>query len=141
MSLSRNEQQVSWSTNPSITLSTSSASISDAITFDASDIAGAVQVCVDNQGTAASGDTLSVYVAYTTGDVLGDSGDDYDTTEHAQFIGILDTYTTNTPGEDPACKTFPVSVTPKGMKLIVVGAQAATRNLVVRARLITQRAA
>lgn len=141
MALTRNEQQVLWSAATSITLSDNNAYLSDAITFDAADIAGAVQICVDNQGTAASGDTLSVYAAYTTGDILGDTGDDYDTAEHAQFVGILDTYATNTPGEDPACKTFPISTTPKGCKIIVQGAQAATRNLVVRTRLITQRAA
>ena len=141
MALTRNEQQVLWSTASSITLSDNNAYLSDAITFDATDIAGALQVYADNQGTPASGDTVSFYAAYTTGDILGDSSNGYDTTEHAQFLGILDTYATNTPGEDPACKTLSISTVPKGMKLIAQAAAGATRSIIVRARLITQRAA
>lgn len=142
MALTRNEQQVLWSTAESITLSTATLTWSDPITFDATDTAGGLQVSAANQGTPASGDTMEVWIAYTTGDVLGDSGDDYATDEHAIYLGQLNTYATDTPGENPARKSIPIDVAPfKGCKIGVKGAQAASRNIVARIRLQTQRAA
>lgn len=141
MALTRTESQITWSSSASLTLSSTSRTDSDAFTFDATDVSASVQVSADNAGTPASGDTLDVYIKWTTGDVLGDSADDFDTDEHAQFLFRLDTFSTNTPGEDPARKTVDIPVSAKGFKLSVVGAQAGTRNLTVRARVATQRAA
>jgi len=139
MALTRTESQILWATAASITLSDNNAATSDAIVFDATDIQAAVQVSADNAGTPAAGDYIDVWVAYTSGDVLGDASDDYDTTEHAEFLGRLNTYATDTPGEDPARRTYDISAAPKGIKLIVKGNQTATRNAVIRARLNTQR--
>lgn len=141
MALTRQENQVTWSAASSITLSAATRSDSDAFTFDATDIAAALQVDANNAGTPASGDVLNVYVKYTTGDILGDSADDFDTDEHALFLGTLNTFGSDTPGEDPARKTWEIPVAPKGFKLSVDSPNAATRNMVVRARVITQRAA
>lgn len=140
MALTKNEQQVTWSAASSVTVSSAAVVWSDPITLDATDFAGSLQVHADNQGTPASGDVCDVHVAYTTGDILGDSGDDYDTPDHSLRVLKLDTYPTNTPGEDPACATVPIDVA--GMKGLQVGVscpQAATRNITVRARLVTQR--
>lgn len=140
MALTKNEQQVQWSASDSKTVSANTIQWSDAITLDATDFAGSLQVDANNAGTPASGDTCQVVVGWTAGDVLGDSGDDYDTDEHYQHVGLLDTYATNTPGEDPARKTFNIPVRgKKGLRVGVICPQAATRNIVVRARLITHR--
>lgn len=134
------ETGITWSAAASVTVSSATVVWSDAVTLNVEDWDGSVQVNADNAGTPASGDTCDVYVAWSTGDVLGDSGDDFDTTEHAEFVGRLDTYATNTPGEDPARRTWGLDVSgKKALKIGVSCPQAATRNIVVRARLVTHR--
>jgi hypothetical protein len=135
-----NEQQVLWSAASSVTVSANTIQWSDGVTLNAEDWDAALSVSADNAGTPASGDTCDVYVAWSTGDILGDSSNDYDTNEHAQFIGRLDTFGTNTPGEDPARGTFVIEVSGKtALKVGVICAQAASRSVVVRARLATHR--
>lgn len=141
MAGSINEQQVQWSAADSKTVSSATMQWSDAITLNVEDYDGSVQVDANNAGTPASGDTCDVYVSWSNGDVLGDSSDDFDTDEHAEFIGRLDTVAANTPGEDPARRTWSIDVSgKKALKIGVTCAQAATRNIVVRARLVTHRA-
>jgi hypothetical protein len=141
MASSRVETQITWSAANSVTInSNTSYNASDAFTFHAEDWEAAVQVSADISGTPATGDVADVYVAYTAGDVLGDSGSDYDTDEHAELLGRIDLYPTNTPGEDPARRTFPLRTTaPLGFKLLVLAPQAATRNVVLRARVVAHR--
>lgn len=141
MASSRVETQVTWAAASSLTISSNTSyNASDAITFNVEDWDAAVQVSADNAGTPASGDVVNVYISYTAGDVLGDTGSDYDTDEHATFLGTLDTYATNVPGEDPARRTFPLPTTAAlGFKLLAQAPQAATRNIVLRARLVTHR--
>ena len=136
-----NETGITWPTAAaSITVSSSTVQASEAVTLNVEDWDASLTVNADNAGTPASGDVCDVYVAWTNGDVLGDSGDDYDTTEHAQFVGRLDTYATNTPGEDPARRTWSLNVSgKKGFKVLVSCPQAGSRNIVVRARLVTHR--
>lgn len=97
-----------------------------------------MQVNADNAGTPASGDTCTVYVAYTTGDILGDSGNDYTSVKQSAFAMFLDTYSTN--GEDPANKSAPLRTGVLGLKVGVSCPQAASRNIVCRARVVTHRA-
>lgn len=140
MASSINEQQVLWSSASSVSLSTNSRVDSDAISLNIEDWDGALQVSADNSGTPASGDIVDVYAKWTTGDVLGDSSDDYDTDEHAEFICRLDTFSTNTPGEDPARKTISLDLSgKKGLKVSAVAAQGASRAITFRARLVTHR--
>lgn len=139
MPSTRNESQITWSSSNSVTVTSATPVASDAFAFDAEDWEADLHVYADNQGTPAAGDTADFYIAYTSGDILGDSGDDYATTEHAEFLCRLDTYATNTPGEDPAGRIVPLRTAGKGFKVIAVCAQAATRNVVVRARVITHR--
>jgi len=142
MAITRVETDILWSATASKTLTVATPVASDAFTFDATCIGGTIAVSADNQGTPAAGDTVTFYIAYTSGDLLGDTGDDYDTDEHAIPIGVVDTLASNTPGEDPVRKTLilPTSI-PKGAKLIAISPNAATRNIVIRARLTEQRAA
>ena len=140
MAGSINEAQVLWSTASSISLSTNSAFTSDAVAINAEDDSGSVQISVDNSGTPASGDVIDIFVAWSNGDVLGDSADDFDTTEHAEWLYRLDTYSTNTPGEDPARKTIPLRVRgKKAFKIIAQAAQGATRAVTLRARYVGTR--
>lgn len=131
---------VTWAAAASKTVGAATIQWSDPITLGAEDWDGAVQVHADNAGTPASGDTCSVYVAWSLGDVLGDTGDDFDTDEHAEFVGMLDTYPANGPGEDPARRTWGLAVSgKKALKVGLLCPQAATRNIVVRATLATHR--
>lgn len=139
MASTRNETQITWSSASSISVTSATAVTSDAFTFNVEDWGADLQVHVDNAGTPASGDVCNVYIAYTTGDILGDTGSDYATTEHAQFLGQLDTYGTNTPGEDPASAVYPIRTNSLGFKVIVTCPNAATRNMTVRARVVTHR--
>lgn len=142
MALGRTEQQVTWSASNSKTLSAATRADSDEITIDSSCVAISVQVRVDNQGTPASGDVLNVYVKWSVGDLdAGGGSNDYDTDEYAMHLMTLDTYSTNTPGEDPATRTLPIDPNMgKAFKLSIDSPNAATRNMVVNARCIMRTA-
>jgi len=137
------ETGVTWDTgSASKTVSSSTVVWSDAVSVNADDWDGSVSLSADNSGTPASGDIVDWYIAWTNGDILGDSGDDYDTTEHAEPLYRMDTVAANTPGEDPARRTLPIDVS--GKKAFKIGAscpQAGTRNIVLRVRYGAHRAA
>lgn len=138
MASSRVETQVTWSSANSVSVSSGSTSTSDAITFNAEDWDAVLQLSADNDGTPATGDTVTFSVAYTSGDILGDSGSDYDTTEHATLVAILDTVAANTPGEDPARITVPIHTAALGFKVLARN-NSGGRAITVRARLVTHR--
>ena len=140
MAGSINQTQVQWSAADSISLNSNSVVDSDAVAVNAEDDSGSVQISCDNSGTPASGDVIDIYVKWSCGDVLGDSGDDFDTSEHAEWLCRLDTYATNTPGEDPARKTVPLRVRgKKAFKLAAQAAQGASRAITMRARYVGTR--
>ena len=139
MASSKNATQITWSAANSVTVSSATVVWSDAFTFNAEYWQAELQVDANNAGSPASGDTCEVYVSYSTGDILGDSGDDFASVEHAEFLFRLDTFGTNTPGEDPANRSAPVRCGAKAFKVGVSCAQAATRNIVVRAMVNTHR--
>lgn len=139
MSSSRVQGQIQWSTSPSVSLNSSSRVDSDAYALDPEDWEAELLLSADNAGTPASGDYVDVWIKYSTGDVLGDSGDDYPTDEHAEYLGRLDTYTSNNPGEDPARKSFPIRPAAHAFKLSVVAPQGGSRAITLRARVETHR--
>lgn len=141
MAITRVETQVTWSAAASKSLNANTAFISDAITIDPTTIAAAIQVMADNSGTPASGDNVTVQIAYSSGDILGDTGNDFDTTEHAQFLTTLDTFATDTPGEDPVARTVPIAIAPSAFKIIATAAQGATRAITFYARLVEKQSA
>jgi hypothetical protein len=140
MASSRNEAQITWSAASSQSCTAATTYTSDAFTFNIEDWDGVVQLSADNNGTPATGDTVDFYIAYTSGDILGDSGSDYDTTEHAQFLTRLDTVAANTPGEDPARATVSIHTGALGFKIVAKN-NAASNAITVRARVVTHRPA
>jgi hypothetical protein len=141
MAITRVESQVQFSASSSITVSSNTQADSDAFSFDATTIMAGIVVSADNAGTPASGDYVDFYWKSSTGDVLGDSANDYETDEHATYLGRVDTVAANTPGEDPARKYFELPVGATAGKLSYKCNQAATRNIVLRARITEVRAA
>lgn len=136
---SRVDTAITFSSAASVTISSATVVTSDAFTFNVDDWDGEVMVSANNQGTPASGDVCDVYIAYTAGDVLGDTGDDFATTKSAEFLFRLDTFSTNPTGENPARKSMRVRTGAKGFKLLFSCPNAATRNMVVRAMVSTHR--
>ncbi len=139
MASTKPEGAITWSSAASVTLSSATAVASDAFTYNVEDWECDLAVHVDNAGTPASGDVVNVRVAYSVGNIDGSAGDDYATTEHAEYVGRLDTYATNIPGEDPALLVVPLRTANKALKVIVDAPQSASRNIVVRAGVITHR--
>lgn len=123
-----NNTTLQWSGVSSQSLSTTGRVGSDAVAIDADAVEGAIRVLVDNSGTPASGDTVDLWISWTV------DGTNYDTDEHSQFLGRLDTFGTNDPGEDPAAKTYAIRVNAKrGFKLIARANQGAARAITLSA--------
>ena len=141
MAITRTQTQVTWSAASTLSVTSATEVVSDVITLDDTCVALSIQLSADNAGTTASGDTVVWRIQWSNGDVLANTGDDYDTTEHAQFLAQLDTFATNTPGEDPARMTVTVTPVSKKFKLACTCANAATRNVTIAARIDEQRAA
>lgn len=141
MASTLNTQMVQWSGADFKTVNVNTIQWSDAITLNVEDYIGEIQVHADNQGTPANGDVVDVYVATSLGNVDGSAGDDYETDEHAGYLGRLDTYPTNLPGEDPARKDFGLGnlAAKKYVKIGVLCPQAASRNILIRVILATKR--
>lgn len=140
MGLTPYEDQVLFGGASSVTLNTATLTWSDAITFDDNAVYGSIMVSADNQSTPSNGDIVEVWVSYTCGDVLGDTGNDYDTDEHAKYYGAQDTYPSNTPGEDPCRRAYPLDVANyKGLRVGVRAPQGATHSIVVRVQMYHRR--
>lgn len=133
MASSRTATAIQWSASSSKTINSATAVTSDAFAFNVEDWEADIYITADNQGTPASGDYVDFWWAYTP------DATNYDSTEHAEYLGRLDTYSTNTPGEDPAAFTRPLRTASKGGKLIASAPQAATRNIVITAQVIAHR--
>lgn len=141
MASSHVETQITWSAAASITLSAATQTDSDTFSLNDETWEASIEISADNAGTPAAGDVVDVYLKRSTGDVLGDTGDDYETNEHAMFLCRLDTVAANTPGEDPARRVIDIPTSAKKVRLSVVAPQAASRNIVVRARINEHRIA
>jgi hypothetical protein len=141
MAITRVQTQVTWSAANTKSVTSATEVVSDVITLDDTCVALSIQISADNAGTPASGDTAVWRIQWSNGDVLANTGDDYDTSEHAQFLAQLDTYATNTPGEDPARMSVPVTPVARKFVIAVTCANAATRNMTIAARIDEQRAA
>jgi hypothetical protein len=139
MASSRVSTTITWSSLATTTCTGNTVVASDAFTFNVEDWEATLVVAADNQGTPAAGDTVDLWVSWTAGDVLGDSGDDFTTDEHSEFLGRLDTVAANTPGEDPVRAAFHLPTGAVGFKLLARANQGATRNVVLRAMISTHR--
>lgn len=140
MASSRVETQITWSSATSVTLSSNDTrSVSDAVTFNVEDWEADLYVSADNADTPESGDYVEFYIHYTAGDSDSGGSDDYATNEYAELLGRLNTFGTDTPGEDPAARVFPIRTAAKSFKVSVEGPRVATNNIVCRARVVTHR--
>jgi hypothetical protein len=141
MAITIHETQITWSSASSLSVTSASEVVSDPFTLDDTCIKADITVYADNAGTPASGDTAVFRIRGSAGDILGDTGDDFDTPEHARLLTVLDTYATNAPGEDPAQRTIVDAQLPQKFELACICANAATRNMTIRARVVEQRSA
>jgi len=123
---------VAWETANSLTVSSATPVTSDAFPLSTGTRKVAIQLSADNTGTPAAGDTAIFKILWGIGDILENSGTDYDTEEHGEYLVTLDTVAANTPGEDPARKTVLVQGA-ASFKISCTCPQAATRNIVIRA--------
>ena len=135
MALTRGSASIVWGGTASKTLNSSARVDSDAYTFDATDVQASISIHADNQGTPASGDVVNCYLKWAS------DGSNYDTDEHAEFLFTLDTYGSDTPGEDPAQRTVTISTAGKSFKLSTDAPNAGTRNVVLTAQVGYQRSA
>jgi hypothetical protein len=135
MPITTTNTQVTWSAANTKSITSATQVTSDVMTLDSSCVVLSIQLTADNAGTPAAGDVVIWRIMWSTGDVFANSGDDYDTGEHAAFIALLDTFGTNVPGEDPAVTTVQVTPLATKFKLAATAPLAATRNITVSARI------
>lgn len=135
MAITRSQSQVKWSAANTQSVTAGGTNTSDAVAIDATAVALSLTVKADNAGTPASGDTIEVYVKYTTGDPDADpdSADEFDSP--GTLVMVLDTN-----ANDPAIKTVPLQISPTYFKVTVVS-NAASNSITVSAEAQEKRAA
>jgi len=106
MAVANNEQQVTWSSSDSISVSAAGTQTSDAVAFSATAFAAMIMLKADNNGTPASGDTVDFYALLSCGDPDGSSSDEYPNDDSdGIFLARLDT-----DADDPALATVALPV-------------------------------
>lgn len=127
--------------NQEKTLTGSAWVVSDAVTFDAADWAGAVTAWADNLDTPASGHTVDVGVLYTDGNVDGSAGNDYVNPDNFSLVAQLDTYN-NDDGNGVVSVSVPLDVARHlGFKLCFRRNAGGATGIKVRALINTNRGA
>jgi hypothetical protein len=112
MAVANNEQQVTWSSSDSVSVSAGSNQTSDAVSFSATAFDAMITLKADNNSTPASGDTVDFYALLTCGDPDGSGSDEYpNDNSDGIFLVRLDTN-----ADDPAVATVALPVA-KGVKL------------------------
>lgn len=112
MAVANNEQQVTWSSSNSVSVSADGSQTSDAVTLSTTTFAAMVTLKADNNGTPASGDTVDFYALLTCGDPDGAGADEYPNDDSdGTFLARLDTN-----ADDPAVATVSLPVA-KAVKL------------------------
>jgi hypothetical protein len=130
--------QVLWSSAATLTVSSATEVVSDVIDFSSYALGQPIsfQLNANNSTTPVAGDTAVWRIRWTNGDVENDGAgdDDYDTAEHAEYLATLDTVVGNTPGEDPAIRTYGCSIAGKKAQLGCICVNAGTRSITISAR-------
>lgn len=129
MAVTHNEIQVQWSGADSQSVSAGASATSDTVSFHTAAVEGMVSLKADNNGTPAAGDTVDLFILYTSGDPDGAGADEFDTNSHGRYLATLDTSV-----EDPALRTVRVGVAAKGAKIRAVN-NSAGRSITVSAAL------
>lgn len=112
MASSRISTGITWAAASSITTTSTTIQWSDAFTYNIEDWDAEILCKTLNNGTPASGDTASWYVAYST-----DGGTTYATSEFSEFLMLLDTYAADTPGENPSARSAPLRTAAAMLKI------------------------
>jgi len=106
MAVGNNEQQVTWSSSDSVSVTAGGTQTSDAVTFSATAFAAMVTLKADNNGTPASDDTVDFYALLSCGDPDGSSSNEYPNDDSdGIFLARLDTN-----ADDPALATVVLPV-------------------------------
>lgn len=113
MAVAKNPIQVVWSAASSKSVAAGAAETSDAMALSAGAVGMAVLMKADNDGTPASGDYISWYASFTTGDPDGAGADEYPDILHAMPLGTGDTNQV-----DPALLFVSLPVGATGVKFI-----------------------
>lgn len=123
-----NDAAVTWSAASTKSLNSSSRVDSDAVTVHVDAVSAVIQVTADNSGTPAAGDVVNLWIKWSS------DASQYDTDEHAMALGALDTVAANTPGEDPATRTYTIPVSGRqAFKLSAAAPQGGTRAITLSA--------
>lgn len=123
-----NNVAVQWAASSTKSLNAATRVDSDAITINADAVQAALQITIDNSGTPAAGDVVNLWVKWSA------DGTNFDSDEHAQGLGLMDTVAANTPGEDPATRTYVLDVSGKqALKLSSAAPQGASRAITISA--------
>ena len=106
MAVANNEQQVTWSSSDSVSVTAGATQTSDAVTFSATAFAAMITLKADNNGTPAGDDTVDFYALLSCGDPDGSSSDEYPhDNSDCIFLARLDTN-----ADDPAVATVALPV-------------------------------
>ena len=112
MAVANNEQQVTWSSTNSVSISAGGNQMSDAVSFSSTTFDAMITLKADNNGTPASDDTIDFYALLSCGDPDGSASDEYPNDDSdGIFLASLDTN-----ADDPAIATVGIPVA-KGVKL------------------------
>lgn len=112
MAVANNEQQVTWSSSNSISVSAGSSQTSDIASFSATAFDAMVTLKADNNSTPASGDTVDFHALLSCGDPDGSGSDEYPNSDSdGIFLARLDTN-----ADDPSVATVALPVA-KGVKI------------------------
>ena len=115
MTVANNEQQVTWSSSNSVSISAGGNETSDAVTLSTTAFAAMVTLKADNSGTPASGDTIDFYALLSCGDPDGSGTDEFPNDDSdGIFLARLDTN-----ADDPALATVAMPIA-KAVKLYAV---------------------
>ncbi len=119
MTVANNEQQVTWSSSNSVSISAGSRQTSDGVTLSTSAFAAMITLKADNNGTPAGGDTVDFYALLSCGDPDGSGSDEFPNDDSSGiFLARLDTG-----ADDPALATVALPVA-KAVKLCAVSSAA-----------------
>lgn len=123
-----NDSAVQWSASSSKSLNVTTRVDSDEVAIGVDAVQASLQVLLDNAGTPASGDIVYLWIKWSS------DGTNFDTDKNAQPIALMDTYSSNPTGEDPARRTYTLNVSGKQkFKLSAQAPQGTSRAITISA--------
>ena len=133
MAITLAETQVTWSAATSVSVGAGGSQTSDEFNLDATCTAAQVTLKADNSTSPAADDIIYFYFRQTSGDPDGASTDEFDTSENALLLAVINTET-----QDPGIKTVPLPIPQKGGMIYAEGATSGTTNAITVSAAITE---